>query len=127
MEKYGAWCNGEWPADIKEKADRLQQLAEETAKTIECPDCHGVGSVEAYEDTVFHEKLEAEAEALGAFIMSGEGDPCDVFLAQCRDTPEGDCEHCGSRNTNWLEADTLECYDCGETFEYKESENADNP
>lgn len=119
LKEYGAWCNGEWPAEVSEKAERLDRLCRESEATIECPDCHGVGSAEAYQDQVFGEQLEDEAEALGLFIMSGDGDPCDVFIAQSIDIPELNCPHCGNEQTKWVENQVMRCSECEEEFEFE--------
>lgn len=54
----------------------------------ECTWCAGMGSREAHLDELFWERMDKEAEALGYFIMSGEGAPCDSFLAECREKEE---------------------------------------
>jgi hypothetical protein len=60
---------------------RLQKLTE----TIHCEYCGGCGSHEAHLDELFNEKLEEEADAHGYFVTSGEGDPCDILVGECRD------------------------------------------
>ncbi|RLG42607.1 MAG: hypothetical protein DRO05_00590 [Thermoproteota archaeon] len=53
-----------------------------------CPQCRGkgcnfcgnLGSREAFEDQLFYEELERQAEKYNAWITNGEGDPCDIFL-----------------------------------------------
>lgn len=45
-----------------------------------CDYCGHLGSREAYEDELMGEALEEEADRLGCFTESGEGDPCDIFL-----------------------------------------------
>jgi len=61
-----------------------------------------ITEAEAEADELFREALEAEAEAHGLLIMSGEGDPCDVFLLD----PDHICDDCGE----------LDCY-CVERIE----------
>ncbi len=51
------------------------------AETVECPVCHGLGSEEAYKDQVMQEALEDFADKYCAFVHSGEGDPCDMFVS----------------------------------------------
>jgi hypothetical protein len=51
----------------------------EECKGDGCDHCGGIGSREAYLDSLYQEALEAVAEANGMFVTSGEGDPCDVF------------------------------------------------
>lgn len=55
-----------------------------------CSLCEGVGSYEALLDQKFGELLEKEAEQHGCYVVNGEGDPCDIFVAECRDTEEAD-------------------------------------
>ena len=57
-------------------------------KKIECPVCHGLGSEEAYKDQVMQEALEDFAGKYGAFVHSGEGDPCDMFVSIVVDEDE---------------------------------------
>ena len=58
-----------------------------------CFHCQGMGSREAYLDSVYQELLEREAEEHNLFITSGEGDPCDVLVGESRDVPkEEECK-----------------------------------
>jgi hypothetical protein len=50
----------------------------------ECPLCEGVGSYEALLDEIYRDLLEDEADKHGYTIISGEGDPCDIFVAEYR-------------------------------------------
>jgi len=45
-----------------------------------CNFCGNLGSREAFEDEIFREELEKQAEKYGGWITSGEGDPCDIFF-----------------------------------------------
>jgi hypothetical protein len=45
-----------------------------------CNWCEGLGSREAYEDQLWQEELDAQAEKHGLYWVSGEGDPLDQFL-----------------------------------------------
>lgn len=51
----------------------------------ECPDCGGMGSREAYLDELYRDQLESEADEHGYCIENGEGDPCDIFIAEYRE------------------------------------------
>ncbi len=55
---------------------------------VECPVCHGVGSEEVYKDQVMQEALEDYANKYDAFVHSGEGDPCDMFVSIVVDEEE---------------------------------------
>lgn len=46
----------------------------------DCKYCGGLGSREAYEDSVFWEYMDNYASKHGGYIESGESDPCDTFL-----------------------------------------------
>jgi hypothetical protein len=61
-----------------------------TFLTESCSFCGGLGSREAYEDSVFNEELESAAGRAGWFIESGEGDPCDIFMVRVIDTPDSE-------------------------------------
>lgn len=45
-----------------------------------CRQCGGLGSQEAYRDSVFLEALEDKARKEGGWIESGEGASCDLFF-----------------------------------------------
>lgn len=49
-----------------------------------CEHCGGCGSREAFLDECYRDALEMEAEDHGLFISSGDGDPCDIFVGECR-------------------------------------------
>lgn len=50
-----------------------------------CENCQGIGSREAYLDTLWWENCNALYDSHGFCVESGEGDPCDVFATQYRD------------------------------------------
>ena len=50
-----------------------------------CDFCGHLGSREAFEDQLYYETLDDLAEKHGMYIMSGEGDPCDVFVCVSRE------------------------------------------
>jgi hypothetical protein len=45
-----------------------------------CDWCEGLGSREAFEDQIWHDELERQADKHGLYWQSGEGDPLDQFL-----------------------------------------------
>ena len=47
--------------------------------------CSNVTEAEALKDEEWYEKADRELDAIGASIVSGEGDPCDLFVAQYRE------------------------------------------
>jgi len=57
-----------------------------------CSYCQGMGSREAFLDSVWQEAAEAEAEKQGCCVESGEGDPCDVFLTRYTEAEEEEDE-----------------------------------
>ena len=70
------------------KCDGKGEITNPNAKTVECPVCHGLGSEEAYKDQVMQEALENFADKYCAFVHSGEGDPCDMFVSIVVDEDE---------------------------------------
>ena len=57
-----------------------------------CDYCGHLGSREAYEDELMGEALEEEADRLGCFTESGDGDPCDIFLKRVVEASNGEIE-----------------------------------
>lgn len=55
-----------------------------------CPACNGVGSREAAQDEAWREAAEEALETIGCSLVSGEGDPCDLFAAEYRDAESDD-------------------------------------
>jgi hypothetical protein len=72
----------------KKFIDNIRKCINYYAETIECSICHGIGSEEAYKDQVMQEALEDYAIKYGAFVHSGEGDPCDMFVSIVVDEEE---------------------------------------
>lgn len=52
---------------------------------VYAPWSSNVSEAEAAIDEAWREMLDAEAAALGCFIAHGEGDPCDMYLVECRE------------------------------------------
>lgn len=55
-----------------------------------CPVCEGLGSKEAYDDECWREQAEEELSSIGCCLESGEGDPCDLYVTEYRDSSEDD-------------------------------------
>ena len=55
-----------------------------------CTACGGTGSREAHLDELWREYAESVCESVGACLASGEGDPCDMFVEEYRDTPDAE-------------------------------------
>jgi len=72
----------------KKFIDNIRKCINYYAETIECSTCHGLGSEEAYKDQVMQEALEDYANKYGAFVHSGDGDPCDIFVSIIVDEEE---------------------------------------
>lgn len=53
-----------------------------------CTACCGSGSREEYLDELWRVSLETALNAEGLSLEAGEGDPCDLFAVESRDTPE---------------------------------------
>ena len=72
----------------KKTLDSIRECLKYYNETVECPVCHGLGSEEAYKDQVMQEALEDYADKHGAYVHSGEGDPCDMFVSIVVDEDE---------------------------------------
>lgn len=55
-----------------------------------CRVCNGCGSAEEYKDELWREEAETELSKYGAWLESGEGDPCDLFVCVSVDEEEDD-------------------------------------
>lgn len=55
-----------------------------------CMACGGTGSREAHLDSLWREDAENAFSAMGLSLESGEGDGCDLFAAEYRETPDTD-------------------------------------
>jgi hypothetical protein len=53
-----------------------------------CTACGGSGSREAHLDELWRESVESAFSEMGISLASGEGDACDLFAEEYRDTPE---------------------------------------
>jgi hypothetical protein len=47
--------------------------------------CSNVTEKEAEQDEEWYEAVEQELDQFGLYLESGEGDPCDLYVAECRD------------------------------------------
>ncbi len=52
--------------------------------------CSNVTEEEANKDEEFMEALEKEADAIGCYVTSSEGDPCDLLVMESRDVEDED-------------------------------------
>lgn len=59
----------------------------------DCYHCGGIGSREAWLDSIFWETLDAKAEALGCYVENGSGDACDVFISRAVETDDAGEDH----------------------------------
>lgn len=57
--------------------------------------CSNVTEEEAQRDEEWREAVEEELGTIGACLVNGDGDPCDLFIEEIRDVEEeGDDEEC---------------------------------
>ena len=88
MRFYGPACNGAWPPQLTVLLSRTAEVVQRLSAKVQCPHCEGVGSREAYLDEVWREQAEEELGKIGAFLQSGEGDPCDLFAVTVVESDE---------------------------------------
>ncbi len=65
---------------------RYYRYVQRRSSNLTCKLCEGLGCLEALLDQIYQEKLDKEAEQHGCYVFSGEGDPCDIFIGEYRDT-----------------------------------------
>jgi len=92
IRRYGPASDGKWPKRIHVAALHLNQLQARLHAATFCVRCDGCGSAEAADDERWKEMAEEALGELGFSLESGEGDPCDYFAVQSRDTKEVDEE-----------------------------------
>lgn len=86
QDKY----SGSAPVGIWKRARLAAHDATKFAPTITCETCNGEGSESAAKDARWHEELEESLGFFGLYLEHGEGDPCDLFVAECRDVPDAE-------------------------------------
>lgn len=89
----------DWEPDYQDDPERneVRRVFLGTVFTL-CPSgkfytpwaCSNVTEAEAQEDERWYEQANAELEAAGLSLESGEGDPCDLFAAEYRDVEDTD-------------------------------------
>ena len=82
LDDYGAWGSGLWPKDKENELAEYRGYMVRYSPTLTCPECEGLGSAEAYQDQLWQEALDESADSHDMWAESGEGDPCDIFLAR---------------------------------------------
>lgn len=85
IRHYGAFCEGNWPSELDILLGYAQDLVSNLKPKLTCMTCEGLGSREAFLDQQWHEQVEEELDKIGAWMESGEGDPCDLFVVQSVD------------------------------------------
>lgn len=81
-QEYGFPIN--WPTTTDKKFHKLADRVMKYQPTITCPDCNGIGSLEARLDQDWWDKLESELDTIGAWNHGSEGDGCDVMISRQR-------------------------------------------
>lgn len=92
MRFYGSAYKGEWPKPISQVLEHTGAIAMMLQDKVECETCGGLGSEEAHLDELWREQAEEELAKIGASLMSGEGDPCDLFAVLPVDAEPKDAE-----------------------------------
>jgi hypothetical protein len=72
----------EWPSEVEEISAALNRVKEKWSPRIDCPDCGGMGSAEAYLDEIWNETIQEEADRRNAYIDYRDG---DIFLVRQRE------------------------------------------
>jgi hypothetical protein len=78
--KYG-WYH-DWPKSSQLKVDKLRNQTDQWKNDLLCPECAGLGSLEARLDEDFWKQLESELDTIEAYHHGSEGDGCDVMVSR---------------------------------------------
>lgn len=79
----------DWVKPYATLTKRQQQLIDKLRKTREhydewktCPECYGMGSLEARLDEDWWEQLGSELDRIDAWYHGSEGDECDIMISR---------------------------------------------
>ena len=62
--------------------NKLRKIREHYDEWKTCPECYGMGSLEARLDEDWWEQLESELEPIEAWYHGSEGDGCDIMISR---------------------------------------------
>ena len=62
--------------------DKLREIREHYDEWKTCPECYGLGSLEARLDEDWWKQLESELEPIDAWYHGSEGDGCDIMISR---------------------------------------------
>lgn len=88
VKTYG--YKGLWPQAAQDRWVRA--CLKRDALDPTCRVCNGCASAEAYKDELWRAEAETELSKYGAWLESGEDDPCDIFVCVNDDDEEEDGE-----------------------------------
>ena len=80
IRQYGPYAN--WPTKIQQQRNKLLKQNNHWVQWLICPECLGLGSLEARLDQDFWEQLESELDTIEAWHHSSEGDGCQVMVSR---------------------------------------------
>jgi len=83
MKRYGPYYEGNWPAYINKKLNRIERVQHRLADT-HCVACGGTGSREAHLDDLWRENM---TTAFATKDMCFDEDGEDLFASEYRDIP----------------------------------------
>ena len=66
----------------KQLIDKLRKIREHYDEWKTCPECYGLGSLEARLDEDWWKQLESELEPIDAWYHGSEGDGCDIMISR---------------------------------------------
>jgi hypothetical protein len=89
ITKYIRELTNEWETPYREltkhqqnKINKLRKMKEHYSIYVTCPECRGLGSLEARLDQDWWEQLESELDEIEAYSHGSEGDGCDVMISR---------------------------------------------
>lgn len=88
LDLYGNYSN--WPEKTKERINKIRRRCQRTDPQLICPECHGLGSLEARLDQDWWEQLKEELDTIEAWSHNSDGDGCDVMISRCAEKNDHD-------------------------------------
>ncbi len=80
IDIYGFYDN--WPKTIIARRKKLKKQEVHWAQYLLCPECRGLGSLEARLDQDYLKQLQSELDEIDAWHHLSESDGCDILISR---------------------------------------------
>jgi len=80
LDNFGHY--GNWPSSTKKVVQKYRDQQDWWDPWPSCPECAGMGSLEARLDQDWNEQAERELNEINAWMHGSEGDGCDIMASR---------------------------------------------